>query len=215
MAISAGVAVGSVGDAVVEAVARRARGIRVGPGRDSASEMGPIITAGARDRITGLVDRGEQQGAVVTVDGRGLVVPGHEDGYFMGPTVLDRVTPDNEVYTTEVFGPVLAMLRADSVDDAIDLVNANPHGNGTAIFTRDGGVARRFVRGVQVGMVGVNVPVPVPMAYHSFGGWKDSLLGEHHVQGPDGVRFYTRSKVVTSRWPTTGAVASLDMPTAT
>ncbi len=214
MSISAGVAVGSAGDHLMEVLDRTARSVKVGPGRDTQSEMGPVVTSQARDRIVGLIDAGEQQGGTVTVDGRGLVVPGHEDGFFVGPTVIDDVTPDNEVYTTEVFGPVLAMLRADTVDDAIDLVNANPYGNGTAVFTRDGAAARQFVRGVQVGMIGINVPVPVPMAYHSFGGWKDSLFGEHHVHGPDGVRFYTRGKVVTARWPDTELSASLDMPTA-
>jgi malonate-semialdehyde dehydrogenase (acetylating)/methylmalonate-semialdehyde dehydrogenase len=215
MAISAGVAVGAGGDRVLEALAARARAVRVGPGRDPSSGMGPVITAAARDRILGLVDAGERDGATVAVDGRGLVVPGHEDGFFVGPTVLDHVDVANEVYTTEVFGPVLSMLRVDTVDEAIDLVNANPYGNGTAVFTNDGGAARRFVRGVEVGMVGINVPVPVPMAWHSFGGWKDSLFGEHHVHGPDAIRFHTRGKVVTARWPDRDPAASLDMPTAT
>ncbi len=214
MAISAAVAVGAAGDRLVEALGERARAVVVGPGRDTASEMGPVVTAAARDRIVSLVDAGERDGATVAVDGRGLRVDGHPDGFFVGPTVLDRVTPDMEVHREEVFGPVVGVLRADTVDEAIALVNANPYGNGTAIFTRDGGAARRFVREVQVGMVGVNVPVPVPMAWHSFGGWGDSLFGEHHVHGPDGVRFATRGKVVTQRWPDTDVAASLDMPTA-
>ncbi len=214
MAISAGIAVGGAGDRLREELDARARAVVVGPGRAPDSQMGPVVTADARDRIVGLIDAGEQQGATVAVDGRGLVVPGHRGGFWVGPTVVDDVSPDNEVYTTEVFGPVLSMLRADTVEDAIDLVNANPYGNGTAVFTRDGAAARRFVRDVQVGMVGVNVPVPVPMAYHSFGGWKDSLFGEHHVHGPDGVRFWTRGKVVTTRWPDTDLAASLDLPTA-
>ena len=150
------------------------------------------------------------------MDGRGLVVPGYEQGFFVGPTVLDAVTPEMEVYQEEIFGPVLSVLRADSVDEAIALVNANPYGNGTAIFTDSGEAARRFVRGVKVGMVGVNVPIPVPMAYYSFGGWKDSLFGDKHVHGPEGVSFYTRAKVVTSRWPHVehASDASYHFPTA-
>jgi malonate-semialdehyde dehydrogenase (acetylating)/methylmalonate-semialdehyde dehydrogenase len=216
MAISAAVAVGAAGDAVVERVDERARAVRVGPGRDPASEMGPIVTPESRDRIVGLIAAGEHQGGEVVVDGRGLVVPGHEDGFWVGPTVIDRVTISMDCYTNEIFGPVLSVLRADTIDDAIDLINTNPYGNGTAVFTNSGGAARRFVRGVKVGMIGVNVPVPVPMAHHSFGGWKDSLFGEHHIHGPDGVRFYTRGKVVTTRWPDSGTPsgASLDMPTA-
>jgi malonate-semialdehyde dehydrogenase (acetylating) / methylmalonate-semialdehyde dehydrogenase len=214
MAISAGIVVGSAGDHLMELLDRKARAVKVGSGRDPSSEMGPIVTAAARDRIVGLIDAGEQQGGTVTVDGRGLVVPGYERGFFVGPTVIDHVTTEMDVYTNEIFGPVLSVLHAGSVDDAIDLINSNPYGNGTAIFTNDGGAARRFVRGVQVGMIGVNVPVPVPMAYHSFGGWKDSLFGEHHIHGPDGVRFYTRGKVVTTRWHDADVTASFDMPTA-
>jgi malonate-semialdehyde dehydrogenase (acetylating)/methylmalonate-semialdehyde dehydrogenase len=178
--------------------------------------MGPIVTPESRDRIVGFIDSGEAQGADVRIDGRGLVVPGHEDGFFVGPTVLDRVTTDMDVYTNEIFGPVLSVVRADDVDAAIALINANPYGNGTAVFTNSGGAARRFVRGVTVGMIGVNVPVPVPMAFHSFGGWKDSLFGEHHMHGPEGVEFYSRAKVVTQRWPESGTPsgASFDMPTA-
>jgi len=216
MAISAAVAVGSGADQLMELVDERARAVRVGPGRDAGSEMGPIVTPESRDRIVGFIDAGEAQGAEVRVDGRGLVVPGHEDGFFVGPTVLDRVDASMDVYTNEIFGPVLSVVRADDVDEAIALINANPYGNGTAVFTNSGAAARRFVRGVHVGMVGVNVPVPVPMAFHSFGGWKDSLFGEHHVHGPEGVEFYTRAKVVTQRWPESGLPgdASLDMPTA-
>jgi malonate-semialdehyde dehydrogenase (acetylating)/methylmalonate-semialdehyde dehydrogenase len=163
--------------------------------------MGPVVTAQARDRIERLVGTGESQGAQVPVDGRGLTVSGHEGGFFVGPTVVDRVTPDMDVYREEIFGPVLSVLRIDDVDAAIDLINANPYGNGTAIFTSSGEAARRFQRGVRVGMIGINVPIPVPMAYYSFGGWKDSLFGEHHIHGPEGVSFYTRAKVVTARWP--------------
>ncbi|MEZ5378596.1 MAG: CoA-acylating methylmalonate-semialdehyde dehydrogenase [Acidimicrobiales bacterium] len=216
MAISAAVAVGSAGDRLMEHVEGQARSVKVGSGRDAASEMGPIVTAQARDRIVGFIDSGEQQGAQVTVDGRGLVVPGHEGGFFVGPTVIDRVTTEMDVYTNEIFGPVLSVLRSDDVDAAIDLINANPYGNGTAVFTNSGGAARTFMRGVTVGMIGINVPVPVPMAYYSFGGWKHSLFGEHHAHGPDGVNFYTRGKVVTARWPQAGTPsgASFDMPTS-
>lgn len=216
MAISAAVAVGSAGEQMMGHVDAQARAVNVGPGRDPSSQMGPIITPESRDRIVGLIDAGESQGGEVVVDGRKLVVPGHEDGFFVGPTVIDRVTPDMDCYTNEIFGPVLSVLHAGDIDEAVDLINANPYGNGTAVFTNSGGAARRFVRGVKVGMIGVNVPVPVPMAYHSFGGWKDSLFGEHHIHGPDGVRFYTRGKVVTTRWPESGTPsgASLDMPTA-
>jgi malonate-semialdehyde dehydrogenase (acetylating)/methylmalonate-semialdehyde dehydrogenase len=201
MAISAAVAVGDAADAVVDRVAELAREVKVGPGRDETSEMGPVVTPQARERITGYIDAGEKAGATVAVDGRGLTVTGHEDGFFVGPTVLDRVQTDMEVYTDEIFGPVLSVVRVDTVEDAIDLVNRNPYGNGTAIFTSSGEAARRFQRGVHVGMIGINVPIPVPMAYYSFGGWKDSLFGDKHVHGPEGVSFYTRAKVVTSRWP--------------
>jgi malonate-semialdehyde dehydrogenase (acetylating)/methylmalonate-semialdehyde dehydrogenase len=201
MAISAAVTVGPAGDALVDAVNVKAREVVVGSGRDEKSEMGPVVTPQARDRIVGLIDAGEREGGKVTVDGRGFVVPGYENGFFVGPTVVDQVTQDMEVYREEVFGPVLSVLRADTVDEAIALINANPYGNGTAIFTSSGEAARRFQRGVKVGMIGINVPIPVPMAYYSFGGWKDSLFGQSHIHGPEGVAFYTRAKVVTSRWP--------------
>jgi malonate-semialdehyde dehydrogenase (acetylating) / methylmalonate-semialdehyde dehydrogenase len=201
MAISAAVVVGREADRLLDVVSKKAGEVRVGPGRDAASEMGPVITAQARDRIVGLIDSGEREGARIAVDGRGLVVPGHEKGFFVGPTVIDQVTTSMEVYREEVFGPVLSVVRSDDVDEAIALVNANPYGNGTAIFTSSGEAARRFQRGVHVGMIGINVPVPVPMAYYSFGGWKDSLFGQSRIHGTDGVAFYTRSKVVTSRWP--------------
>ena len=216
MAISAAVAVGNEADRLMELVDAQARAVKVGSGRDATSEMGPIVTPESRDRIVGLIGSGESQGAEIRVDGRGLVVPGYENGFFVGPTVIDRVDTSMDVYQHEIFGPVLSVVRVDDVDAAIDLINANPYGNGTAVFTNSGAAARRFVRGVHVGMVGVNVPVPVPMAFHSFGGWKDSLFGEHHVHGPEGVEFYTRAKVVTQRWPESGMPgdASLDMPTA-
>jgi malonate-semialdehyde dehydrogenase (acetylating) / methylmalonate-semialdehyde dehydrogenase len=189
----------------------------VGPGRDPSSEMGPIVTREARDRIAGYVGSGERQGARLAVDGRGLVVPGHEDGFFIGPSVLDHVTPAMDAYRDEIFGPVLSVVRADTVDEAIALINANPYGNGTSIFTSSGEAARRFKRGVTVGMIGVNVPIPVPMAYYSFGGWKDSLFGQSRIHGPDGVDFYTRTKVVTERWPavSAGSSASYHFPTST
>ncbi len=216
MAISAAVTVGPAGDALVEAVNAKARDVVVGPGRDEKSEMGPVVTPQARDRIVGLIDAGEKQGGKVTVDGRGLVVEGLEDGFFVGPTLIDHVSTDMDVYTEEIFGPVLSVVRADDVDAAIDLINSNQYGNGTAIFTSSGEAARRFQRGVRVGMIGINVPIPVPMAYYSFGGWKDSLFGDHHIHGPEGIAFYTRGKVVTSRWPhvSTPIDASLQFPTA-
>jgi malonate-semialdehyde dehydrogenase (acetylating)/methylmalonate-semialdehyde dehydrogenase len=214
MAISATVAIGSIGDELVDVLDRRSRAVRVGPGREAGSDMGPIVTRASRDRIVSLITSGEEAGAKVVVDGRDLVVPGHENGFFVGPTLVDQVAPGMDVYKEEIFGPVLSVLRAATVEEAIDLINANPYGNGTAIFTSHGGAVRQFVRGVKVGMIGVNVPVPVPMAYHSFGGWKNSLFGEHHVHGSDGVRFYTRAKVVTQRWPELERDASFDMPTA-
>jgi malonate-semialdehyde dehydrogenase (acetylating)/methylmalonate-semialdehyde dehydrogenase len=217
MAISAAVAVGTAADPIVAAVSAKAAKVKVGPGRDAANEMGPVITQAAKDRIVGLIDSGHQQGARLTVDGRGLVVPGHEGGFFVGPTVVDDVRTDMDVYREEIFGPVLSVLRVGTVEEAIALINANPYGNGTAIFTSSGEAARRFQRGVKVGMIGINVPIPVPMAYYSFGGWKDSLFGDKHIHGPEGVAFYTRAKVVTSRWPERhhAAEASYHFPTAT
>ncbi|AXG80884.1 CoA-acylating methylmalonate-semialdehyde dehydrogenase [Streptomyces paludis] len=201
MAISVAVAVGSAADPLVEILERKAREITVGPGSDPATDMGPLVTAAARDRVTGAVASGAAQGATVVVDGRGLKVEGHENGFFVGPSLLDRVTAEMDAYREEIFGPVLAVVRVDTVDEAIALINANPYGNGTAVFTSDGGTARHFQRKVKVGMIGVNVPVPVPMSYYSFGGWKDSLIGDSPIHGPEGVRFYTRVKVVTTRWP--------------
>jgi malonate-semialdehyde dehydrogenase (acetylating)/methylmalonate-semialdehyde dehydrogenase len=178
--------------------------------------MGPVITAAARDRIVGLIGTGAEQGAELAVDGRGLTVAGHATGFYVGPTVIDRVTTEMDVYREEIFGPVLSVVRSDTVEDAINLINANPYGNGTAIFTSSGEAARTFQRGVKVGMIGINVPIPVPMAYYSFGGWKDSLFGDKHVHGPEGVSFYTRAKVVTSRWPHVehASDASYHFPTA-
>lgn len=207
MAISATVAVGDAGDALVGALRDKGAGVRVGPGRDEQSEMGPVITREAKERILGYIDRSISAGAEVALDGRAVRVAGYENGFFVGPTVIDRVTPGMEVYRDEIFGPVLSVLRAETADEAIALVNANPYGNGTALFTSSGEAARRFHRGVSVGMVGINVPIPVPMAYYSFGGWKDSLFGERRAHGPEGVSFYTRAKVVTSRWPAPKASA--------
>ena len=216
MAISVAVAVGSVADAVVEAVSAKARAVKVGSGRDSSSEMGPVVTRAAQLRIEGLIGTGEEQGARLAVDGRGVDVPGFEGGFFVGPTVVDAVTTEMDVYTQEIFGPVIAVLRVESVDEAIAVINANPFGNGTAIFTSSGETARRFQRGVRVGMIGVNVSVPVPMAFYSFGGWKDSLFGDKHMHGPEGVSFSTRAKVVTTRWPERSAAsdASYHFPTS-
>jgi len=201
MAISTAVTVGSVADDLIAAVSEKARAVKVGPGREADSEMGPVVTSAARDRIVGLIGTGADQGARLAVDGRGLSVPGHENGFWVGPTVIDEVTASMDVYKEEIFGPVLSVVRADTVDAAINLINSNPYGNGTAIFTSSGEAARRFQRGVNVGMIGINVPIPVPMAYYSFGGWKDSLFGQSHIHGPEGVAFYTRAKVVTARWP--------------
>jgi malonate-semialdehyde dehydrogenase (acetylating)/methylmalonate-semialdehyde dehydrogenase len=216
MAISAAVAVGTAGDRIVEAVTKRANAVQVGSGREPGSEMGPVITPESKARIIDLIGTGEKQGARLTVDGRDLVVSGLEKGFFVGPTVIDDVTTDMDVYRQEIFGPVLSVLRVETVDDAIALINANPYGNGTAIFTSSGEAARRFQRGVKVGMIGINVPVPVPMSYYSFGGWKDSLFGDTHVHGPEGVSFYTRGKVVTARWPRVenSSDASFHFPTS-
>jgi malonate-semialdehyde dehydrogenase (acetylating) / methylmalonate-semialdehyde dehydrogenase len=200
MAISALVAVGDVADRLLPAITDRMARLQVGPGTDPASEMGPLVTREHRDRVAGYVGAGAEEGAEVIVDGRELTVEDAEDGFWLGPCLLDKVTPTMSVYRDEIFGPVLSVVRADTYDEAIALVNANPYGNGTAVFTADGGAARRFQHEIEVGMVGINVPIPVPMAYYSFGGWKDSLFGDSHVHGAEGVHFYTRGKVVTSRW---------------
>lgn len=201
MAISAVVAVGSAADSLVEGMRQRVQDLRVGPGRQSESQMGPLVTREHRDRVASYVARGEAEGATLVVDGRGLRVPGHEEGFFLGASLLDFVTPEMSVYRDEIFGPVLVVLRVPTYDAALDLVARNPWGNGVALFTRDGGIARRFQHDVEAGMVGINVPIPVPVAYYSFGGWKASLFGDTHIYGREGVRFYTRAKVVTSRWP--------------
>ncbi len=205
MAVSVGIAVGSAGDKLVEILERKAAEVKVGPGTDPASDMGPVVTQAARERVVHSIARGAEQGAKVVVDGRGLTVEGHEEGFFVGPSLLDEVTPEMDAYREEIFGPVLSIVRAATLDEAIAIINANPYGNGTALFTAGGEAARRFQREVKVGMIGINVPIPVPMSYYSFGGWKDSLIGDSPIHGPAGVRFYTRAKVVTTRWPHTEA----------
>jgi malonate-semialdehyde dehydrogenase (acetylating)/methylmalonate-semialdehyde dehydrogenase len=215
MAISVAVPVGNkVADALVERLAPRVRSLKVGPGTDSESEMGPLITAQHREKVESYINQGVAEGANLVVDGRGLKLQGYENGYFVGGTLFDQVTEQMTIYKEEIFGPVLSIVRADSYDTAARLINEHPYGNGTAIFTRDGDAARDFAHEIQVGMVGINVPIPIPMAFHSFGGWKASLFGDHHMHGPEGVRFYTKLKTITSRWPT-GIRAGADfvMPT--
>ncbi|MEX2375676.1 MAG: CoA-acylating methylmalonate-semialdehyde dehydrogenase, partial [Dehalococcoidia bacterium] len=200
MAISVVVAVGAVADDLVAAIAERTETIEVGPFDAERVEMGPLITAAHRDRVTRLVDSGVADGAQLIVDGRGLKIDGATNGFWLGPCLFDHVEPDMEIYREEIFGPVLCVMRVETFDEAVELVNSGPYGNGTAIFTNDGGAAQRFEREIEVGMVGINVPIPVPMAYYSFGGWKDSLFGDTHVYGEEGVHFYTRRKTVSRRW---------------
>jgi malonate-semialdehyde dehydrogenase (acetylating)/methylmalonate-semialdehyde dehydrogenase len=207
MAISVLVAVGPIGDELVARVADRARRIVTGDGGPDATsgagteaDMGPLVTGAHRDKVAGFVDAGERQGAKVVLDGRGVAARGADGGFWLGPTLFDNVTPEMDIYREEIFGPVLSVVRVDTYDEAVALVNANQYGNGTAVFTNDGGAARRFEADVNVGMIGVNVPVPVPVAYYSFGGWKRSLLGDTHAHGTEGVHFFTRGKVVTTRW---------------
>ena len=201
MAISAVVAVGEAGDPLVGKLAELARALKVGPSDADGMEMGPLVTRAHRDRVKGYIDAGVAEGARLVLDGRGLTVPQYEGGFFLGPTLFDHVSPEMTIYTDEIFGPVLVVLRVGSLDEAIDLVNRNPYGNGTAIFTSSGGAARRFEERIEVGMVGINVPIPVPMAFYSFGGWKQSLFGDLHMYGTEGIAFYTRTKAITSRWP--------------
>ncbi|MEU3554955.1 CoA-acylating methylmalonate-semialdehyde dehydrogenase [Streptomyces fragilis] len=201
MAISAVVAVGAIGDELVRRIRERAEKVVIGPGHDPVSEMGPLITRAHRDRVASYVRGAAAQGAEVVLDGTGFTVEGYEGGHWIGISLLDRVPVTADAYRDEIFGPVLCVLRAETYEEGLALVNASPFGNGAAIFTRDGGAARRFQMEVEAGMVGVNVPIPVPVGYHSFGGWKDSLFGDHHIYGNDGTRFYTRGKVVTTRWP--------------
>jgi malonate-semialdehyde dehydrogenase (acetylating)/methylmalonate-semialdehyde dehydrogenase len=199
MAISALVAVGDAADPLVDAIKARLPKVKVGSGRDPESEMGPLITREHRDKVASYIDQGREQGATVVADGRETAPDG--GGFFLGVSLLDNVTPEMDAYKDEIFGPVLSVVRAETYDDAVRMVNENPYGNGVAIFTRDGGAARQFQFDVQVGMVGINVPIPVPVAYYSFGGWKASLFGNSHIYGPEGINFYTRGKVVTARWP--------------
>lgn len=203
MAVSVAVPIGEeTADKLIEKLAPQVRALKIGPSTDPEAEMGPVITKAAQERIEGLIAQGEKEGANVVVDGRGYHLQGYENGYWVGGTLLDHVTPEMTVYREEIFGPVLSVLRAGSYDQAVELINAHEYGNGTAIFTRDGDAARDFTNRIQVGMVGVNVPIPVPVAYHSFGGWKRSIFGAHGIYGPEAVHFYTRLKTITSRWPT-------------
>jgi malonate-semialdehyde dehydrogenase (acetylating)/methylmalonate-semialdehyde dehydrogenase len=199
MAVSMVVAVGGVADELVAAIKARIPSVKVAPGLEPGAEMGPLVTREHRDRVASYVERASGEGATVVVDGRETVPPG--EGFFLGPSLLDHVEPGMDNYRDEIFGPVLGVTRVATYEEAVELINENPYGNGTAIFTRDGGVARRFQFDVQAGMVGINVPIPVPVAYYSFGGWKASLFGDRHIYGPEGIDFYTRSKVVTARWP--------------
>jgi malonate-semialdehyde dehydrogenase (acetylating)/methylmalonate-semialdehyde dehydrogenase len=199
MAISACVAVGPIADDLVAKIAERAAGIKTGDGAGDA-DMGPLVTRAHRDKVASYIDAGEADGAKIVVDGRQVQADGGKDGFWLGPTLIDNVTPEMSVYTDEIFGPVLSVVRVDTYDEALELINSNPYGNGTAIFTNDGGAARRFQNEVEVGMVGINVPIPVPMAYYSFGGWKASLFGDTHAHGAEGVHFFTRGKAITSRW---------------
>jgi malonate-semialdehyde dehydrogenase (acetylating) / methylmalonate-semialdehyde dehydrogenase len=215
MAISVAVVVGDIADRLVDAVAARAKTLKVKNGMELDAEMGPIVTAQALERISGYIDIGVQEGAQLVVDGRGLRVPGHDGGFWIGGTLFDHVTPQMRIYREEIFGPVLAVVRVPDFAAALALVNAHEFGNGVACFTSDGNVAREFARRVQVGMVGINVPIPVPMAWHGFGGWKKSLFGDMHAYGEEGVRFYTKQKSVMQRWPSSIARgAEFVMPTA-
>jgi malonate-semialdehyde dehydrogenase (acetylating)/methylmalonate-semialdehyde dehydrogenase len=199
MAISAAVAVGPIADDLVAKITERTIGLKIGDGTGD-SDMGPLVTKAHRDKVASYIDAGEADGAKIVVDGRNVQANGGADGFWLGPTLIDHVTPEMSVYTDEIFGPVLSVVRVETYDEALELINDNPYGNGTAIFTNDGGAARRFQNEVQVGMVGINVPIPVPMAYFSFGGWKASLFGDSHAHGMDGVQFFTRQKAITQRW---------------
>jgi len=214
MAISVVVAVGDVADKLVAALVPRTRALVIAEGMDLKAEMGPVVTQVHKDKILDYIAQGEAAGATLAVDGRGFVLPGHEQGFFLGGTLFDHVTPEMSIYKEEIFGPVLCVVRVPDFATAIDLVNSHEYGNGTAIFTRDGNTAREYGFRVQVGMVGINVPIPVPMAFHSFGGWKRSLFGDHHAHGPESVRFYTKQKALTQRWPNSIASgAEFAMPT--
>jgi malonate-semialdehyde dehydrogenase (acetylating)/methylmalonate-semialdehyde dehydrogenase len=216
MAISVAVAVGdATADALVERLRERVRALRVGPGTSPGVEMGPLVTGEHYAKVRSYVDLGVAEGAQLVVDGRTARDDGWGGGFFLGGSVFDRVTPEMRIYHDEIFGPVLGIVRVDTVDEALRLCNDHPYGNGVALFTRDGGTARTFAHRVQVGMVGINVPIPVPMAFHSFGGWKRSLFGDHAIHGAEGVRFYTRLKTITARWPETATGPEFTFPTTT
>jgi malonate-semialdehyde dehydrogenase (acetylating)/methylmalonate-semialdehyde dehydrogenase len=215
MAVSVAVPVGQrAADELIERLAPRVRQLKIGPGAEPGVEMGPLVTREHLDKVRSYVELGLKEGAELVVDGRDFRMQGYEDGFFLGGCLFDRVSPEMRIYKDEIFGPVLSVVRQGSFDDAVGIINAHEYGNGTAIFTRDGDAARAFANAVNIGMVGVNVPIPVPMAFHSFGGWKRSLFGDHHTHGLEGVRFYTRQKAITSRWPTgIRAGAEFKMPT--
>ena len=214
MAISAIVAVGEAADPLVEKLRERAASLKIGPGSGEDIDMGPLVTAAHRGKVAGYVDKGLAEGAKLVLDGRNYTALGHESGFFLGASLFDHVRPDMTIYRDEIFGPVLGVVRVKTLDEAIALINANPYANGTAVFTRSGGAARKFEREIEVGMVGINVPIPVPVAFFSFGGWRGSLFGDTHVHGMEGVRFYTRAKVVTTRWPDADALPTgFHMPT--
>ena len=215
MAISVAVPIGKkTADTLIAKLEPKVRALKVAPGTDPDAEMGPLVTKQHQEKVKGYIDAGVAEGAKLVVDGRGIKLQGYENGYFVGGTLFDNVTPEMKIYKEEIFGPVLSVVRAETYEQAATMINEHEYGNGTAIFTRDGDAAREFAHQIQVGMVGINVPIPVPMAFHSFGGWKSSLFGDHHMHGPEGIRFYTRLKTITSRWPT-GIRAGADfvMPT--
>ena len=213
MAISVAVAVGDIADELVDKLAEKARTLKIGNGAEKGLDMGPLVTREHLAKVTGYVDAGVKEGATLVVDGRGHTVAGHESGYFIGGCLFDHVTPEMTIYQEEIFGPVLCVVRVPDYVSAVKLINAHEYGNGTSIYTRSGGAARQFTRDIQVGMVGINVPIPVPMAFHAFGGWKRSLFGSNHMHGMEGVRFYTRRKAVTARWPEGDMGADFVMPT--
>ena len=214
MAISVAVAVGDAGEKLMKLLKPKVEALKIGPGTDNEMDMGPLVTGEHLNKVKGYVDIGVEEGADLVVDGREYSLQGYEDGFFMGGCLFDNVTTDMRIYKEEIFGPVLSVVRSEKFDDAVQMINDHEFGNGVSIFTRDGDAAREFTNRIQVGMVGVNVPIPVPMAFHSFGGWKSSLFGDIHMHGPEGVRFYTRQKAVTSRWPTgVRAGAEFTMPT--
>jgi malonate-semialdehyde dehydrogenase (acetylating)/methylmalonate-semialdehyde dehydrogenase len=201
MAISVVVTVGDAADRLIPRIEERIGKLSVGPGLQPGAEMGPLVTGEHRDRVVGFIAKGEAEGATLLRDGRTLEIEGNEDGFFVGPTLFDHVTTDMAIYQNEIFGPVLSVVRAEHYEDAIRMINESPYGNGTAVFTNDGGAARKFQNEIQVGMVGINVPIPVPLSFYSFGGWKNSIFGSHGIYGPDGIHFYTRQKLLITRWP--------------